>query len=235
MANQFFAFKQFKIYQNNCANKISTDACVFGAIIGQYTSKKSVLDIGSGTGLLSFMSAQLGAKQIDGIEIEKVCFEQSLENLKVNSPFSSIRFYHQDIINWQSKKKYDCIISNPPFFNGSYLSPLKTKNTARQSITLRPILWNSIIKQQLKSNGFVAWLLANNDIAKDYIEVVKALNMSYQLCYLHDKRNSIAKRVILVAGQTLSFNLSPKFIYKNEDDSYTDEFKNLLKAFYLHL
>ncbi|MCH5597677.1 50S ribosomal protein L11 methyltransferase [Niabella ginsengisoli] len=65
--------------------KVTTDSCLFGAWVAHKTnglgSDKNILDIGSGSGLLSVMLAQQSSASIDGIELQQNDYIQSLENI----------------------------------------------------------------------------------------------------------------------------------------------------------
>ena len=95
MADQPFNFKQFKVEQDKCAMKIGTDAVLLGAWSNLKTNPFSILDIGSGTGILSLMLAQRSnAEIIDALEIDENAYEQCVENFE-NSPWSDRLFcYH---------------------------------------------------------------------------------------------------------------------------------------------
>ncbi|HRE52833.1 MAG TPA: hypothetical protein PK339_15530 [Flavitalea sp.] len=83
MANNYFQFKQFIIEHDRCAMKVCTDACIFGAwFAGQMDGVRSILDIGSGSGLLMLMLAQRSNAVIQGIEMDPGAFEQSIENIR---------------------------------------------------------------------------------------------------------------------------------------------------------
>ncbi|HET7116347.1 MAG TPA: methyltransferase, partial [Hanamia sp.] len=90
-----------------------------------------ILDIGSGTGLLSLMIAQKSNGEIHAIEIDENSFSQSKENF-IDSPWENkLQAFNADIKSWNSQSKYDFIISNPPFFENDLKSKTQSKNLAK--------------------------------------------------------------------------------------------------------
>lgn len=108
--------------------KVCTDACLFGALIPVVSATKNILDIGTGTGLLSLMLAQRTSEgsQIDALEIEEKAFNQAKENFEQSVFCSKINIFYTDFFQYQTDKKYDVLVCNPPF----YKQQLATKNTA---------------------------------------------------------------------------------------------------------
>lgn len=117
-----FKFKQFSVNQDRCAMKIGTDSVLLGAWTSIEYKANSILDIGAGTGILSLMMAQRSSAEIiDAIEIDDEAYEQCVENFE-NSPWADRLFcYHASLEEFVAEidNKYDLIISNPPFFEGS--------------------------------------------------------------------------------------------------------------------
>lgn len=113
-----FHFKKFVIHQDQCAMKVGTDGVLLGAW-ADIESAKNILDIGTGTGVIALMAAQRNENaHIDAVEIDKASAKQAGENFaystfneRLNSHFSSVQAYVS-----QCTKKYDAIISNPPYF-----------------------------------------------------------------------------------------------------------------------
>lgn len=237
MRNQHFSFKQFHINQSSCANKVSTDACVFGAIIAPFCREKSVLEIGTGTGVLSLMIAQEEASKIVSLELEASCAEQAKENVNMSSFSRQIEIICCDARIWQSSEQFDFIISNPPFFNSTYKSSSEKRNLARQNESLAASDWKSIIKNNLKDDGTLALLLSNNDVLSEYKNELQENGLIEQKeISLFDKENVPCKRVILFASrEKINLPFKQKFFYKDEEGNYTEEMKDLLKNYYLYL
>src|SRR5215467_9195985 len=85
MSNPYFQFKQFTIHQDQCAMKVCTDACIFGAwFADKIPDHSTILDIGSGTGLLMMMLAQKSRSEVHGVEIDLTSFKQLKENINQN-------------------------------------------------------------------------------------------------------------------------------------------------------
>jgi tRNA1Val (adenine37-N6)-methyltransferase len=79
-----FQFKQFEVSQDRCAMKVGTD----GVLLGAWASGgKRILDIGSGTGLISLMMAQrFPESKVVGIDLDEDACSQARENVAA-SPF----------------------------------------------------------------------------------------------------------------------------------------------------
>jgi len=238
MSNSYFKFKQFTVEQKLCANKVSTDACVFGAFLSKHLPLSSVLDVGTGSALLSLMMAQGEVNQIIGVEIEENCFQQAQENVK-NSPFDSIIFLENaDIRDWKYDLTFDFIISNPPFFNNTSKNADSVKNIARQTEILGPKDWKDILEKNANPSTQVLLLLSNNDVLAEYEKELKNCGYAFQYkTMLYDKSDVTCKRVILHACQNEhpSIKLPKTFTYKKDNEEYTAEFTDLLKDFYLYL
>lgn len=133
MSNDF-SLKQFDIKQEHTAMKVGTDGLLLGAWAD---GGKHILDIGTGTGLISLMMAQrFPAAFVDAIDIDADAASQAEENV-LHSPFAdrvSVRCV--SIQNYSVEKRYDSIVSNPPYFTHSLLSPDAKRTLARHSVAL---------------------------------------------------------------------------------------------------
>src|SRR5258707_322585 len=102
MSNSYFQFKKFIIHQDKCAMKVTTDACLFGAWVATKIKKekagsKNLLDIGTGTGLLSLMIAQEDIQlSVDAIEIDTDAYVQAKENISASGWQSRIIIFNSD-------------------------------------------------------------------------------------------------------------------------------------------
>lgn len=148
-----FQFKQFSVNQEGCAMKICTDACILGAYapIGE---AKNVLDIGTGTGLISLMLAQRFENvQFEAVEIDEIAAQTAQENFE-NSPFKNrLKVFCDDIKDFASEKKYDLVISNPPFYESSMVSQNKQINLAMHNESLRAHELAKIAVEKVAKNG----------------------------------------------------------------------------------
>lgn len=136
MPNPYFRFKQFVVYQDRCAMKVGTDGVLLGAW-ADVSSAHSILDIGTGTGLIALMVAQRSEAKVTAIEIDVEASLQAQENVD-RSPWNNrIEVKNQSLQEFaQSARKYDHIISNPPYFNQSLKSPKEGRTMARHTDSL---------------------------------------------------------------------------------------------------
>jgi tRNA1Val (adenine37-N6)-methyltransferase len=134
-----FQFKQFTVQQDQCAMKIGTDGVLLGAWCPTENNPNTILDIGSGTGILTLILAQrTNAEQIDAIEIEEKAYEQCVENFE-SSPWSDRLFcFHAGLDEFvaEPEDEYDLIISNPPFYSENFKSENQERDLARFEVAL---------------------------------------------------------------------------------------------------
>jgi tRNA1Val (adenine37-N6)-methyltransferase len=136
MAGSIFKFKQFDVDQNGCAMKVNTDGVLLGAL-ATANNPQSIVDIGTGTGVIALMLAQrFAVARIDGVDIDESAAEAADRNF-ASSQFQYRMYAHFDTFegffeshNW---KKHDLIVSNPPFFLDSLASADEQKRLARHT------------------------------------------------------------------------------------------------------
>ena len=137
MPSTSFAFKQFIIKQDKCAMKVGTDAVLLGAWIIPNGSKH-ILDIGTGTGVISLMLAQKTVAQIDAIDIEEEAFIQAKQNVSESKFSKQIHVIHSSFQEYAKTavKKYNLIVTNPPYFEQSLKSSDEQRSHARHADVL---------------------------------------------------------------------------------------------------
>jgi tRNA1Val (adenine37-N6)-methyltransferase len=137
MPNSYFRFKQFLIHQDRSAMKVCTDSCILGAWTAERVNgSKRILDIGTGTGLLTLMLAQESNATIDTIEADRESYAQAMENIQQSPWNERIRGIEGDVRTYSFDGSYDFIITNPPFFESDLLSPELKKNRAKHAVSL---------------------------------------------------------------------------------------------------
>ncbi len=138
MANDYFKFKQFTIYQDKCAMKVGTDGVLLGAWASVENADK-VLDIGTGTGLIALMLAQRSNATVDAIEIDLNACEQAQKNVNRSAWTDRINIIHQSFQDFAKgvAVNYNLIVSNPPYFQDSLTAPRENRTKARHNTELQ--------------------------------------------------------------------------------------------------
>ncbi|OIR00132.1 tRNA1(Val) (adenine(37)-N6)-methyltransferase [mine drainage metagenome] len=249
MANSFFQFKQFTVQQEHCAMKVTTDACLFGAwcafVVNRQPSAahrsssivRRLLDIGTGTGLLSLMLAQKNSDiKIDAVEIDEHAATQAASNFQ-SSPWKERLQVHQTSIQQfnPSNQLFDFIISNPPFFHNDLKSDHAKRNLALHSeaLSLEELLQS--IKNNLTADGKFAVLLPYHRTA--YFEKIAGTEKFYpeeKISVQQTPQHPFFRTMLLFSNQPAT-STQKEIIIKDEFNDYSTEFKELLKDYYLYL
>ena len=240
MANSWFQFKQFLVKQESAAMKVCTDSCVFGATVPIGAEVKSILDIGTGTGLLALMLAQRTTDHtlIDAIEMDEAAAQQAQDNF-FNSPWDNRIKLHacsiQDYFKF-STKQYDLIICNPPFFSSSLKTGNAPKDMALHQSHLLIDELMQVISFMLKTNGNVYLLISIYEEA-NFIKAATNVELHVnRFQAMYDKEGKLIRYVLHIRKDTKHVkNIEVKFVIRNSDNQYTPQFVDALKDFYLNL
>jgi tRNA1Val (adenine37-N6)-methyltransferase len=154
-----FAMKQFTVVQSEVALPVTSDACVFGAL-ADFQNATQILDIGSGTGVLSLMMAQkFPSARVQGIDIHLASVEQARKN-GIKSPFADrVSFSHDNILDFEPDTPINGIICNPPFFENHLPSTDETRRLARHTQTLTLATLTARCARLLQPRGELLLLL----------------------------------------------------------------------------
>ncbi|MDE3182851.1 MAG: methyltransferase [Bacteroidota bacterium] len=218
--------------------KVCTDSCLFGAWIADKIEKKvlhpeNILDIGSGTGLLSLMLAQKSNAPIDAVEINENSFLQTKENFNESKWNKHLQACHADIKNWSSPIKYDLIISNPPFFENDLKSENPHKNLAKHNEGLNFAELLQAISNHLAEVGYFALLLPFHRV--EIFKKMATENHFYvkEECLVKQTPAPSFFRGLLLFSTQKENSISKELIIKEKEGNYTKDFDELLKDYYL--
>jgi tRNA1Val (adenine37-N6)-methyltransferase len=238
MANNYFQFKAFTIYQHQCAMKVTTDACLFGAITATQFIRQTdlrLLDIGTGTGLLALMVAQKNQHaNIDGAEIELAAAAQATTNIQSSSFATKITIYQTDIKEYSQNAVYDFIFTNPPFFENDLRSENDSRNKALHdaTLTLEDLLLQ--VNRLLKNQGAFSILLPWNRTQYFINLATKTGWFCSQFVTIKQTEKHEAFRSILLFDKTNTPTNNSTIIIK-QNGFYSEAFTQLLKDYYLYL
>jgi tRNA1Val (adenine37-N6)-methyltransferase len=234
-----FQFKQFSIEQDRCAMKIGTDGVLLGAWAPIDNNPFSILDIGTGTGIIALMLAQRsGATQIDALEIDEEAYEQATDNFE-NSPWNDRLFcFHAALDEFieEPEDEYDLIISNPPFYTEDYKSENQQRDLARFSDAMP---FEELIEAAdllLSENGIFAVIIPFKEeerfidlCAEVELFPVKATRVK------GSPKTPIVRSLLAFKRYELSVLEADELIIEINRHEYTDEYIELTKDFYLKM
>lgn len=231
-----FRFKQFSIYDNACAMKLGADSVLLGGLTETQHSLY-VLDIGTGCGILALMLAQKSNALIDAVEIEASASHQAFENFEQSKWSERIKIYHDSIQEYSDKcsRKYECIVCNPPYFQGYLKSPDENKNFAKHNTYLNFDELSICVKKLLSENGLF-WAIIpvseKNNFQKAFLNSGLYCR---KIINIFDKPEKEPHRIVFCFSTTIPETTENKSLYiKNSDSTPSKAFIELTKDFYIN-
>ena len=228
-----FTFKQFHVQHDRCAMKVGTD----GVLLGCWTdvpAEGSVLDIGTGSGLIALMVAQRTQAQIDAIDIASDAYEQACINF-AQSPWNErIKAHIASIQEWQHEALYDLIISNPPYFNNSLKNPDKGRELARHTDSLSYADLFAHSARLLKDEGRLSIILPA-EAESEACNLARTHGLSLtRVTRVYSKESKPARRVLLSWTKKADCVVQEDIlVLENAEGGRSAQYQELAKDFYL--
>ncbi len=233
-----FQFKQFSIEQSRTAMKVGTDGVLLGAWATIKSDAKYILDIGAGTALISLMIAQRtdgSATMVDGVEIDQASSQQAMENVAQSRWSDRVVIHNKDIASFDIGRSYDHIISNPPYFVDSLLSPGAARSVARHTSALSFEALIESVDRLLTNGGLLSVILPVAESAL-FDKVLAGRFVLTRRCAVHGRVGLAAKRYMseykrLFEGDVEYDSLAIENSSIRGD--YSAEYRALTKDYYL--
>lgn len=233
--SQPFRFKEFSIHQDKTAMKVGTDGVLLGAWASVFQAKK-ILDVGTGTGLIALMLAQRNPTAIiDAIEIDVSAYEQAKHNIQESKFQERISVILTDFSTFSSDQKYDCIVSNPPYFEENKRMQNSERKTARQQNNLSYHQLCEKASELLATNGRLQLILPFASL-ENIQEVAKGFGLfCNKICFVKGHENAAIIRVLLEFSFEEKSLITEDLTIEKERHVYTEDYIALTKAFYLKM
>lgn len=243
LASTYFDFKKFRVYHDRCAQKVGTDGVVLGAWVN-IEGAKSILDIGTGSGLIALMVAQREPEaKVMGVDIDESAVGQACENVAA-SPFADrIRIVHADVRDFckqPSSFESDCsplmfdhIICNPPFYVEDTLPPDATRALARNAALLPFEDLVKSVAEMLAPEGCFSVMLPMS--CRDYFTVLCEASSMHLIrqCTVQTVQRKAPKRILITYSRKRVEDVVKESLILQDGNEKSEAYKYLARDFYL--
>lgn len=232
MSETYFRFRQFTVHQERAAMKVGTDAVLLGSWI-EKDEPDSILDIGTGTGVLALMLAQRYQAGIEAVEIDFESSVQARKNADLSPWGNRISIYHQSLQEFcpASSKNYDLIVSNPPYFDELTLAgDPKTQAKHRNTLTLEDLL--ACVKKLLSPKGSFFLILPPQEGRKFYTQAYASGLFCRKLLKIITKSGKPEKRWLMEFRSDHGACEEKELVMLDEMNFPTEDYASLTSQYY---
>ncbi|MEQ6123173.1 methyltransferase [Pseudotenacibaculum sp. MALMAid0570] len=221
--------------------KVGTDGVLLGAWCSVESFPDSILDIGSGTGLIALMLAQrCDAMTIDAVEVDEQAYEQTVENFEQSDWGDRLFCYHSSFQEFaqemsEEEEQYDLIVSNPPFYTDEFETEDEARNKARftSSLSFKDLIEG--VGELLSSEGKFATIIPYKE-EQDFVDLASEKNLFLnKVCRVKGTANSQSKRSLLEFSFEQTELIEEELIIEISRHEYTEDYQSLTKDFYLKM
>ncbi|GGG96285.1 tRNA1(Val) (adenine(37)-N6)-methyltransferase [Polaribacter pacificus] len=221
--------------------KIGTDAVLLGSWVSLDAYPDTILDIGTGTGVIALMLAQRSdAMTIDAVELEEEAYEEAVENFEQSDWADRLFCYHANFTEFseelaEEEESYDLIVSNPPFYTADYETDNSARNQARFTSALS---FDQLLKgaaQLLSADGIFSVVIPAAEEAQfTQLALIYQLHLN-KVCRVKGNYTSEVKRSLMSFSFTATELVEQELVIEKERHNYTEDYIELTKDFYLKM
>lgn len=225
-------FDDLKVFQDDKYFKFGTDGVLLANFVDIKLTTKKILDIGSGTGIISLLLTKKTKCIIEAIEIQKELCDLFEDTIKYNKLEKNIVIFNYDINIFSRKaenlNKYDVLVCNPPYYAGKdNCNNVKTIQRHQKSLNIDNLLASS--KRLLKDKGS---LYIVYDCQYFIFLIKKIINYGFsikkiQFVYYSDNKNSSIFLIECVKNGNTDTKIMPPFILYDEKNKKSSKYKNI--------
>jgi tRNA1Val (adenine37-N6)-methyltransferase len=234
MSESYFQFRQFIVRQDKCAMKVGTDAVLLGSWVGAREAE-NILDIGTGTGIIAMMLAQKSKAQIDAIDICPDSFAQARENAGVSLWAERITVHHISFQDFsvRSTKKYDLIVSNPPFFSDAPKPQTLGRIQSRHTDLLPFSELIAGVKKIISAEGKFCVVLPCREGAAFVDEALRQELFCSSILRVKTKPEKQEKRLLMEFTPQLRNIRESEMVIRSGDNEFSKEYEEMTREYYL--
>ena len=215
------------LYQEEDGFLFNSDSHYLYDFISKFNPRGEILDVGSGCGILGLLVARDFRVNLTTIDIQKNSFLLTKQNAKVNS--LDVDAICGDFLESEFEKKFDFIISNPPYYHESVVKSENEKlKIARYEDSLRLEKFIKRAKKLLNPRGHLIFCHDSKQIGKIF-ELLKAEKLSVEdIRFVHgsDKKQSHLVFIHSRLGSNSPTKIYPPLI-ATVDGEFSDEVKRI--------
>jgi len=241
-----FRFKRFSVSNELSSMKVNTDGVLLGAVATITKADRAILDVGTGTGAIALMLAQryddkfsLSGKQLIGIDIDTLAAKEANANFEASIWAENIIAVEASLQAFSandsqlSTKKFDLIVSNPPFFENSLKTPDLRRTQARHSDSLsyRDLL--EFAHSNMSQIGRLSIILPYEQ-ENDLLRYARMCGLfPFMILHIRTTPRKPVSRLIAEFSFERNATVEGELTIHNENGEYSSDYQNLTSPFYL--
>lgn len=232
-----FHLKPFSLQHHRSTMKVGTDAMILGAW-AEVESSTSILDVGTGCGIISLLLASRSKAKIIAIDIDKDSIDEASENFKLSPFHDRIQAIQADFNDFSrnANRAFDRIVSNPPFFNNALRPDNEKRKKARHTDSLTYSQLCAGAKIVLAPEGKFIIILPY-EASRLFVDIAtkNKLFLNKQLLIFPAEGMLPNRAIIQFSNKIHTDIVIEKFTLRNSNGRFTQQYIDLLKDFYLNL